>query len=74
MWIMGQNEKSLFLVERFCGIHVYKQKDRYQIVGIDRDTGAEIGLAEYDSEEKSKEVLIDLLTNIDKTRYVMPLN
>lgn len=75
MWIMGQNEKSLFNTDRFGGIHVYKvTNDRYCISGIDRVTGAEIDLAEYDSEEKAKEVMIDLLSNIEKTRYVMPLN
>ena len=76
MWIMGQNEKSLFNVNRFDGIHIYRVRNdnMYCIVGIDKETGTEIDLAEYDSEDKAKEVFIDFLTNIDKVRYVMPLN
>ena len=75
MWIMGQNEKSLFDADRFSGIHIYKVTDgHYYISGIDKITGAEIDLAEYDSEDKAKEVLLDILANITSQRYVMPLN
>ena len=73
MWIMGQNEKSLFNLERFSGIHIYKVPDgHYCISGIDKITGAEIDLAEYDNEDKAIEVLLDLLANITNARYVMP--
>ena len=75
MWIMGQNEKSLFNSERFSGIHIYTVGDKgHCITGIDKMTGAEIDLAEYDSEIKAKEVLLDMLANITNTRYIMPLN
>lgn len=75
MWLLGQNEKSLFNVDRFNGIHIYKTKidNRYCITGIDKGTGAEIDLAEYETEERAKDVLVDLLSNIDKLRYVMPV-
>lgn len=76
MWIMGQNEKSLFNLSRFGGIHIYKNTMNpkpFMIVGVDNATGSEIELAEYQDEDRAKEVLIDLLANIDRTRYVLPL-
>ena len=75
MWIMGQNEKSLFNAERFSGIHIYKVTDgHYYISGIDKVTGAEIDLAQYDDEERAKEVLLDILSNITSVRYIFPPN
>ena len=74
MWIMGQNEKSLFNSERFSGIHVYTitTDKSYCISGIDKRTGAEIDLAAYRTESKAKSVLVELMTNIDKVRFIMP--
>lgn len=75
MWIMGQNEKSIFNSERFSGIHICTvSEEKYIITGIDKRTGAEIDLAKYDSEIKAKEVLLDMMANITNTRYIMPLN
>lgn len=73
MWIMGQNQTSLFDSRRFVGIHIYTVvKDvKYFISGIE-ETGNDIDLAEYSSEERAKSVLLDLLANLDKVRYVMP--
>jgi len=74
MWIMGQNEKSLFNVDRFDGIHIYRTKDdnNFVIVGIDKETGTEIDLAEYKTEDRAKDVLIDMLACIENVRYIMP--
>ena len=75
MWIMGQNEKSLFNMNRFDGIHIYTEakRQKFTLVGIDHTTGSEIELAEYREEDRAKEILTDLLVNIDKTRYVLPI-
>lgn len=72
MWIMEQNEKSLYNIEKFSGIHVIGFGNAYNITGIDKDTAAEIELGKYPTEDRAKEVLISLLTDIDKTRFVMP--
>jgi hypothetical protein len=72
MWIMGQNERSLFNAERFGGIHIYNADKGFYITGIDKETGSEIELALYSSEQKAKSVLVELMTNIEKVRFIMP--
>lgn len=74
MFIMTQDNKNLLNSFYLMGFQIQgvAETKESQILGV-TTAGQGLILGKYPTEDRSKEILMDILVNIDSLRYEMPL-